>query len=42
VWGVVVMVVGYYQVVAWQVVSVDDVLVLLVVSVLISWMLKGC
>jgi hypothetical protein len=36
---VVVVVVGYYWVVAGQLVSVDDVFILLVVSVLISWVL---
>jgi hypothetical protein len=33
--------VGYYRVVAGWLVSMDDVLILLVVSVLISWVLKG-
>jgi hypothetical protein len=36
---VVAVVVGYYQVVAGQLMSVDDVLVLLVVLVPVSWML---
>jgi hypothetical protein len=41
VWGVVVVVVGYYWVVVGWVVSVDDVFIPLVVLVLISWVLKG-
>jgi hypothetical protein len=40
--GVVVVVVGYLLVAAGQLVSVDDVFVPLVVSVPVSWVLKGC
>jgi hypothetical protein len=40
--GVVVVVVGYLLVVVVRSVSVDNVLVLLVVSVSVSWVLKGC
>jgi hypothetical protein len=39
---VAVVVVGYLLVVVAQLVFVDDVLVLLVVSVPVSWVLKGC
>jgi hypothetical protein len=40
--GVVVVVVGYLLVVVARLVSVDDVFVPLMVSVPISWVLKGC